>query len=287
MKNQTIMMKAKLFLLSLATVVATSVQAQVKTPRPSPNAEIEQEIGLTEIEVEYSRPSAKGREIFGGLVPYETMWRTGANAATTIKFDDDMKVEGMEIKQGKYSLFTIPGKEKWTIVFNARDDINVWDYDESGEVLRFDVEPIELKDMVETFTINFNEIRDDAVTMELIWEYTKVPIKITTNTDQAVMASIEKTMAGPEARDMYLSARYYYQNDKDVKQALEWIQKASELDPDKYWVEKWHAEILAANGKYKEAITVATKSMELAEKGGNDQYVEVNKENIEKWKKKL
>lgn len=236
MKNQTIMMKAKLFLLSLATVVATSVQAQVKTPRPSPNAEIEQEIGLTEIEVEYSRPSAKGREIFGGLVPYETMWRTGANAATTIKFDDDMKVEGMEIKQGKYSLFTIPGKEKWTIVFNARDDINVWDYDESGEVLRFDVEPIELKDMVETFTINFNEIRDDAVTMELIWEYTKVPIKITTNTDQAVMASIEKTMAGPEARDMYLSARYYYQNDKDVKQALEWIQKASELDPDKYWV---------------------------------------------------
>lgn len=273
----------------LAVVFAASLfvaNAQVKTPRPSPNAEVEQELGLTEIEVKYSRPSVKGRTIFGDLVPYGEMWRTGANSPTIVDFDDKVMVEGKAIEKGKYAMFTIPGKDNWTVVFNSNTKKNAWEYDESTEVARFDVKPTALSNNVESFSIGFANLRDASCSMYLAWEKTQVSFKIEVNTDEAVMTSIEKTMAGPEAYDKYLAARYYFENNKDLKKALTWVTEACDAMPDKYWMLKWKAEIQAANGMKKEAIATAEKSKALAAEAKNDSYVKMNDENIAKWKQK-
>ena len=273
----------------LAVVFAAGLfvaNAQVKTPRPSPNAEVEQELGLTEVEVKYSRPSVKGRTIFGDLVPYGTMWRTGANSPTIVDFDDKVMVEGNEIEKGKYAMFTIPGKDKWTVIFNSNTKKNAWEYDESTEAARFEVTPSKLAQPVESFTIGFDNLRDASCSMYMAWENTKVSFNIEVNTDEAVMATIEKTMAGPEAYDKYLAARYYYENDKDLKKALTWVTEACDAMPDKYWMLKWKAEIQAANGLTKEAIATAEKSKTLAAEAYKQGYVKMNEENIAKWKKK-
>ncbi len=274
-----------LFILSGA-LFATTINAQVKTPMPSPTAEIEQKIGLSEIEIEYSRPGVKGRTIFGDLVPYGDMWRTGANGPTIVEFDDETMVEGNKVEKGKYAMFTIPGEEMWTIIFNSNTKNNVWNYDESTETARFEVKSVKTESKKETFTIEFDEITDASATLNLVWENTRVPIKLTLNTEEAVMASIDKALAGPDAGSYYQAARYYYQNDKDLKKSLEWITKACDMDPDKYWMLKWKAEIQAANDMKKEAIATATKSKELAAKAENKDYVKLNEDNIAKWSKK-
>jgi len=284
MKNR-IMKKLGLFILS-GVLFAATTNAQVKTPMPSPTAEIEQKIGLSEIEIEYSRPGVKGRTIFGDLVPFGEMWRTGANGPCVIDFDDETMVEGNKIAKGKYAMFTIPGEDMWTIVLNSNTKKNAWEYDESTEAARFEVKPVKIPSKKETFTIEFDEITDASATLNLVWENTRVPIKLTLNTDEAVMASIKDALAGPSAGSYYQAARYYYQNKKDLKMSLDWITKACNMDPDKYWMLKWKAEIQFANGLKKEAIATATKSKELAAKAENKDYVKLNEDNIAKWSKK-
>lgn len=279
------MKKIGLFVLASTMMVGAAI-AQVKTPAPSPKAEVEQALGLTEIEIEYSRPSMKGRTIFGDLVPYDKLWRTGANAPTVVKFDDDVTIEGNKVEEGKYALFTIPGKDKWTVILNSNTKNNVYNYDNSTEVAKFDVTPSKMADTKETFTIGFDNLRDNECTMYLAWENTRVSMKISVNTDEAVMASIKKEMAGPSAGSYYQAARYYHENGKDKKEALNWINKANELDPGKYWMMKWKAEIQASNGLTKEAIATAKEAKALAEKAGNQEYVKINEENIAKWSKK-
>ena len=160
---------------------ATPLFAQTKTPAPaaSPACTLKQRVGLTDIEIDYSRPGVKGRVIFGGLVPFDKVWRTGANEATRITFSTPVKFNGEEVPAGTYALFTIPGKNEWTIILNkTAKQWGAFHYDDKADLLRVKSTPAELAEPVETFTIDINDIRDDSATLNLIWDKTRVPVKL-------------------------------------------------------------------------------------------------------------
>ena len=177
---------------------------------------------MTDITVTYSRPGVKDRQIFGGLLPYGELWRTGANAATKIEFKDDITLDGHPVKAGTYALFTIPGKEEWTIILNSNYDQNgTSEYKESEDILRFNVKPKQLNDKVESFTIDINNLRNSTATLDLKWENTLVSIKMDLGTDQKVMAEIKRAMdPSSEAGKYYTAANYYYSNGKDLNRRL-------------------------------------------------------------------
>jgi hypothetical protein len=266
----------------LVGLMMTAGAQNVLTPRPSPNAEIEQDIGLTTFKVMYSRPGAKDRAIFGGLVQYDKVWRTGANASTQIEFDRDIKLGGKDVKAGSYSIMTIPSEAEWTFILSSDMGVSEQTYDQDKDVIRIMVKPEKYSEKVETFTINFTDIRDASANLQLLWENTSVKIPIEVNTKQQVMAGIEKAMTGTSSRDYYLAARYYYDNDEDVNKALTWINMAVEKDGDdpKFWVIHYQAKILAKAGKTKEAIKAAERSKELAVKAEYEAYVKRNDELI-------
>ncbi len=276
-----------LIALTVMALWAWSAQAQINTPAPSPSCKLQQTVGLTEVTVEYSRPGVKGRTIFAedGLVPFGKMWRTGANRNTVITFSDDVKVEGNDLKAGSYALYTIPGADAWTIIFYT--DTNNWglpqEWDTSKEAARFVVRPVE-HCFTETFTINIDKLRNESAEIQLIWERTLVPIKLEVDVDSKVMADIKRVMGGPTRSDYYAAARYYYEADKDLEQALEWVRKANELDP-RYWQYRLEAQILAKMRRYDEAIQAAKKSLELAKEAGNEDYVRMNQKDIDEWSK--
>ena len=272
--------------IALIGVTISSGYAQVKTPRPSPNWEIEQEVGLTEVEVKYSRPGMKGRSIFGELVAYDKMWRTGANEATSIKIKDTLMFAGNKVAPGKYSLLTIPGETEWTIILNTDAKTSVNSYKQEKDAARFTVKSQKYTETIETFTIDFSNLTDNSADMRILWENTLVLIPIEAQTDAAVMKSIEKTLAGASSRDYYSSARYYFENDKDIKKAVEWINKAVAMDSadPKFWVLYWQAEILKKSGDKKGAIAAATKSKELAAAAKYDEYVKKNDDLIKSMK---
>ena len=199
----------------LAVVLANFVvEAQVKTPQSSPLAKVEQVVGLTTVQVEYSRPSAKGRTVYGDLVPFGKMWRTGANANTTISFSEDVKVAGKDLKKGKYALFTTPKADSWDVVFYT--DTNNWGlpekWDDAKVALKVTIKPETLNKSVESFSIFLNNLTNDTGVIELSWERTMVTIPFTVPTQEMAMKSIEKALAGPSAADYFSSAQYYYQS---------------------------------------------------------------------------
>jgi hypothetical protein len=263
--------------------LAFSVQAQVKTPAPSPMSKVSQMVGLTEIEVEYSRPGMKGRTIFGadGLVPYGQMWRTGANASTKITFSDDVTIMGNELAAGTYALYTIPNKDEWAVIFYK--DLSLWgvprEYKQEDEALKVMVKPQTINHEVETFLINIGEVGNSKAHLELIWDNTLVAIPVMVATDEMVESSIKKTLNGPSHSDYYRAARYYYDEEKDMLQAHAWIIKANEIQPA-YWQLYLQAEIAKELKQYENAIAAAEKSIELAKKEGADSYVKNNEKLI-------
>ncbi|MCS6930374.1 MAG: DUF2911 domain-containing protein [Saprospiraceae bacterium] len=269
----------------------TSVSAQIRVPQPSPLCNLSQTVGLVKIDVEYSRPSARGRKIFGGLVPFGEMWRTGANAATKITFADEVKVNYVNLPKGSYALYTIPGEKEWTIIFYKNTSFwgvpDAKSFKEEDVAARFNVPVKTVAEKVETFTINISNLTNSSADLELVWENTKVVIPIQVDTDSKVMADIKATMAGPKASDYYAAARYYYEENKDMEQALEWVNKNIEMAGEKFWVLRLKANILAKLGRYQEAIAVANRSTELAKADGNTEYPRLNEESIAEWKKKL
>jgi Protein of unknown function (DUF2911) len=283
-------MKKVLLLSTLLVAFLATANAQIKTPQPSPTCKLTQEVGLIKVDVEYSRPSAKGRKIFGDLVPFGQMWRTGANASTKVTFSDDAFVGGIAIKKGTYALYTMPGDKEWSIVFYK--NTSFWGTPEPGEfkeedvAAKFSASVLPLRDLVESFTLNFNNLRNNGGDLELSWEYTKVIIPITSDTDGKVMAAIKSTMEGPAAGDYYASARYYFEEKKDMAQALAWVDKSLEKGGDKFWILRLKANILAELGRYKDAIMVAEKSTDLAKKEGNADYPRMNEKSIMEWSKK-
>lgn len=273
------MEKIKILALALATTVAFGATAQIKAPKPSPLCEIEATVGLTEIEVEYSRPGKKNREIFGKLVPYGKIWRTGANASTKFKTDKDITINGKELKKGKYALYTIPGESEWTIIFHNNTSYwGVGDYKETEDALRVTAKPITIKETIETFTIEFGHFTNSGAKMMIMWDNTLVSVDIDTKLDEQMEAQIKDVLlGGPSANDYAAGAHYYMEKGENLDQALTWINKAIEKRPDAFWLIHSKAELLAKMGKKKEAIAAANKSIEIAKKSENGDYGYIKK----------
>jgi len=284
-------MKKLFFLTALLSLLASAPAiAQIKTPAPSPTCKVSQEFGLVTADLEYSRPSAKGRKVFGELVPFGEMWRVGANASTKIKFSDDATIGGTKLKAGTYAIYATPGEKEWSVIFYK--NTSFWgtpgkDFKEEDVAARFSVPAQSLSSKVETFTIEIANLRNDGADLEVMWENTKVVIPIKMDTDSKVMADIQSTMAGPKPGDYYAAARYYYEEKKDMKQALEWVNASLEKGGDKFWILRLKANIQAELKMYKDAIATAAKSTELAKADGNTDYPRMNDESIADWKKKM
>jgi hypothetical protein len=261
-------------LISLATF------AQIKVPAPSTTQTIRQDFGLTAIELTYSRPNIKGRKIFGDLVPYGKMWRTGANAATRIKFGDDVTVGGQAVKAGEYALYTIPNANEWEIILNKGiTNGGLSGYKGEEDVIRFKVKPIAASMPVETFTMQFGNIKSSTVDLNIMWDKTVVAIPVTTDVDTKVMGQINDMMH-KDNRPYYQSALYYAENGKDLNQAITWFDKAIEQNPKAYWMYHQKANALVKMGKKDQAKQVAQKSMDLAKEQNNDDYVTLNEKLI-------
>lgn len=271
----------------LGVFAFASINAQqVKTPKPSPYSTMSQAVGLNEVKVTYSRPGMKGRTIYGDLVPYGKLWRTGANMATTIEVNGTFMINGNKLEKGIYSLFTIPGENEWEVILNKNEKAFTSDYKQEEDVFRFKTTPAKISDKVETFTLLFSNVKDGSADLDILWENTKVTLNFTVDVDKMVMDQIDKTMKGVSARDLYLSASYYYDNNKDINKAVEWINKSVEMDGDKpkFWVVHLQAKILAKSGDKKGAIKAAEKSKELSIEAKYDSYVKKNDDLIQSLK---
>ncbi len=273
------------------TIVLTSLNgiAQVKTPAPSPKSTVEQMVGLTEVTVEYSRPSKKGRTIFGDLVPFGKLWRTGANKNSIVTFSDDVVIKGQTLKKGSYAIFTTPKVDMWEVVFYA--DTENWgtpeNWNEKNVALSTNVDAQMLGNAVETFTIGINNIDNNSATLELSWDKTLVAVKFEVPTHKTAMASIEKVLAGPTSGDYFSSAQYFYQSNGDLNKALEYVNKAIDLNKDKpFWYTRQKSLIQAKLGDKKGAIETAKISLAAATAAKNDDYVKMNNDSIAEWSKK-
>ncbi len=290
-------MNTKALLLTLVCgsglVLAASAQApKVDFPAASPACTLKQRVGLTDFEIVYSRPGMKGRTIFGGIVPYGQVWRTGANQATKITFNTPVKFEGTEIPAGTYALFTIPGEEEWTVILNTNSaQWGAYQYNAKADVVRFKVTPVMLRDTtIETFTIEFNHIRDESAVLNLVWDKTVVPIHLEVDVTSKVVAQIEAAMASPDKKDAGLyfqAATFYYNHGLDLKKALAWVNAGLEGQP-RIAFELFHlkAQILAKQGDKEGAIAAAKQSSELAVKaeGPGSSFVKMNDDIISSLK---
>lgn len=266
-------------------LMTMNMDAQVKTPAPSPFQKVEQAVGLTKVTIEYSRPSIKGRTIFGDLVPFDKIWRTGANSACKITFGDKVSIGGQELGKGAYAVLTKPGKTSWDVMFYKFDGAGFGGYVEKEPDVTVTADAQKTGMTIESFTVNIHHLRNESANLFMGWENTMVSVPIELGTDEAVMASIEKTMAGPSANDYSGAAGYYLSAGKDLDKALKWINKSLDMNPDRFWIVRTKSLIQAKMGDYKGAMASAEKSMELATKAENMDYVKMNKESIEKWSK--
>ncbi|MEO8760098.1 MAG: DUF2911 domain-containing protein [Bacteroidia bacterium] len=251
---------------------------QLKVPAPSPNQTVKQNFALGEVSFDYSRPGVKGRVIFGDVVPFGKIWRTGANATTKITFTDDVKLEGNDVKAGTYGLYTIPNKDSWDIMLYKDLTLggNVADYKQENEVLRFKVKPTVLANKIESFTINLADVMPTSATIELLWENTRVPIMVTADIDAKVMKNIDASV-GSDNRPYFQAAGYYYDNNKDLKQANIWVTKALEQNPKAFYMMLLKAKI---EYKLKDKVAgkaSAEKTITLATEAKNDDYVAMAK----------
>ncbi|MCH1485262.1 MAG: DUF2911 domain-containing protein [Flavobacteriaceae bacterium] len=279
--------------------------SQIKTPRVSPASEIEQMVGLTEIEVEYSRPSKRGRDIFGNVVPFGKIWRTGADNCTTISFSTDVvfnsntSIDGVKIsktkiiKAGKYSIFSIPNEESWDVILYS--DTDLWgvprDWDENKIVFKsnYQINKSANSSVKEMFTISFDNVTNNDVDMMFSWDDISVTVNIVVPTRRIVSDNIKKVMGGsPSPSDYYSAAVYYKQENINMDTALKWINKAIDLfENPRFYQLRQQSLIMAANKKYSDAIAVAKESLRLSIEADNKDYVKMNKESISEWTNKL
>lgn len=267
--------------IALAFLVSSTAFAQIKTPSASPSATISQAVGLSNVTIEYARPAVKGRLIFGDLVPYGKVWRTGANKITSIKLDNDLYVNGALLKAGSYGLYTIPRESSWTIIFN-RDDKQwgAYGYDINKDVIRFEVQPIQLEHLVQYLTIEFDDFTSTSANISIKWENTNVKFSIEDKVQDKILAEIKEKTAKADVTNATLSsaADYYYQNNINLPQALEWASKVIEKDK-KYWTYQLVARIATKLNRCDIALPNAELSMKLAKDAGDDAYIKLN-ENV-------
>lgn len=280
----------KKILIALAFMIAPLLaEAQLKTPQASPKATVFQTVGLTDVEIVYSRPAARGRAVFGNLVPFGKIWRTGANENTTISFSEDISIDGKTLPKGKYALYTIPKIESWEVIFysttNNWGNPEVWN--EANVALRTTVKEESLVKPVESFTIGINNLSADSATLDMAWENSSVSMKFDVPTQKVTLANIEKVLAGPTSADYFSAAQYLYQSNGDNAKALNYIDKALDLSSEKpYWYTRLKSLIQARAGDKKGAIETAAISLAAAEAAKNQDYVKMNRDSISEWSKK-
>ncbi|MDB6093814.1 MAG: hypothetical protein JWM32_1376 [Verrucomicrobia bacterium] len=278
---------SRLLMLVLAgSVLSTGLLAQTPPaplafPAASPSATLKQRVGLTDIEVDYSRPSVKGRVIFGGLEAYGKVWRTGANTATKITFSTPVKFGGADVPAGSYALYSIPGETEWTVILNkVVGQWGAYSYDQKNDLVRVTAKPVKLVQPIETFTIEFNELRNESAQFELVWEKTLVPVKIEVDLVGQLVPQIESVMSSSAAKKPYASAAmFYYEQNLDLKKAVEWMDAALKANPDAFYLVYRKALILEKMGDKAGAIATAEASLAAAKKDSSpakDEYVRLN-----------
>ena len=271
--------KFNAFLFAFLLVGMTAMAQQIQMPQASPSAKISQKVGLTDVVVDYSRPSTKGRKIFGELVPFGQVWRTGANGATVLTFSTEVSISGTKVPAGSYALYSIPGKSTWTMILSK--NTKLWGaigYDAKDDLLRFEASPSKTSRMYDSFEISFNKLTDNSADLSIKWEQTRVDFNIQTDVDPIVMADIKKQVIDAQSTNpalLYQAANYYFSSNKDANQAYTWIKQSTDSDP-KYWTLHLRAKIELSLGKKTEALESATKSKNLAIENKNPDYVALN-----------
>jgi hypothetical protein len=257
---------------------AAAQELRLKIPAASSGQRIEQDFGLGVISIKYYRPNTNGREIFNGMEPYGIVWRTGANNATVIKLTDTIQIEGQTLPSGSYSLFSIPGANEWTIIFNKNvDQWGAYSYDEKQDFLRFKVKPTKLNNKVETLTIQFADVHQDNCLLQILWENTGINLHLKTDVDNRIMANIQEAMKG-EKKPYYMSAIWCYNHNRNLDQALTWMQEANKTQPQAYNVKYWLAKLQLKAGDKSSAIISANEGLKLASAENNAEYIRLNKE---------
>lgn len=266
----------KILFTAIAALSLVISDAQLRTPAPSPSQTIKQDFGLSSVELSYSRPAMKGRKIFGDLVPFGKVWRTGANNATTLTFGEEVTIGGTKVPAGKYGLLTIPDKKSWTIIISKQTDVtSPAAYKQDQDVVRVEAKTMEMNSTMESFTIQFADVKPTSCELHIMWDKTAVALPISVDVEKKVMAQIDQLM-NKDNRPYFNAAMYYMENGKDLNQALSWFDKAVEINPSAFWIHHQRANCLAKLGKKAEAKTAAEKSKELAAAAKNDDYVKLN-----------
>jgi tetratricopeptide (TPR) repeat protein len=267
----------KIFLLAAASYIFFSTEAQqLTTPQPSPTANIKQNFALSSIEISYSRPGVKGRKVFGDLVPFGKVWRTGANNATTITFGEEVTIGGKKVAAGKYGLLTIPNASEWTIIISKQTEVtSPADYKQDQDVVRVSATAATMPFPIETFMIVIGDIKSNSCSIGMGWETTWVSFEVTADVESKVMAQIKNTMEG-DNKPYFNAALYYIDNGKDLNKAVEWLDKAYAATPDGFWILYQKARAQKMLGKKADALATSNKSIELAKKAKNDDYVSLN-----------
>ncbi|BAO56654.1 DUF2911 domain-containing protein [Nonlabens marinus] len=281
-------MKNRILLAALC-LISLGAYAQITPVQPSPSAKLMQTVGLTDVSVAYSRPAMRGREIFGELVPFNQVWRTGANANTIVTFTDSITLGGQKLKAGDYALYTKPGKDQWEVIFYSNTDN--WgtpaDWDDSLVAARVMATPVKMANASENFTIAINNLKTDGASLDMMWDKTMVSVPFNVPTDEKMLASINRIISGPTAADYFSAASFYLETGKDIKQAKEWIDMAAAKSPNAYWMWRTKSLIEAKMGDKNAAIESAKKSMALAAAAPNPDYVRLNKISLEEWGVKM
>jgi hypothetical protein len=279
----------KILFALLFTCTVSLSQAQLNLPNASTDQEFKQRIGFTEVEVKYSRPSARGRVIFGELVPFSELWRTGAHDATTIWFSDSVKINGVNIPADTFSLFSIPGKNEWTIILNKMPEMHgTSDYSQDKDQLRFKAKAEKSHRFYETFTIEINDFTKDGAYLYLLWENTQVKFLIQSYADQKVMMEIaERINVKKEEKPslFYQASLYYFNNNKNLDQAYEWVKVANSKTQDAAYLQL-QAKLEASQGRISEALATLTKSTELAKAKKLEPVLKANEKLIQDWSNK-
>ncbi|MDQ3535317.1 MAG: DUF2911 domain-containing protein [Bacteroidota bacterium] len=263
--------------------------AQITIPSTSPLASFSQKVGLSDVTIVYSRPSAKGRKIMGDIVPYGEIWRTGANASTKFKISEELTIEGKKLAPGEYALYTQPGQDEWTVIFNKNTQLSGSDgYSEKEDAIRFKVKTHKYPVHVETFTINISDVTLKGANVEILWENTMVKFNMESDVDTKVMSQINQFTANPEAslaNSYFTSASYLYETDKDLNKALEYVNKTLEYN-QAFWILHLKAKIQGKMKDYKNAISTAEASIAKAKEANNKDYIKLNEKAIAEWKNK-
>ncbi len=277
MNSPRLLLASLVFAVAGPLAGAQTAAPQLAFPPASPKAVVKQTVGLTDIEVAYQRPAMKGRTIFGGLVPYDKIWRTGADTATKITFSTPVKLNGTALSAGTYELFTIPGKSEWTVVIHQnKSQWGSYAYDAKNDVARVKAAPVALPNAIESFSIGFADLKPAAATLYFAWEKTRVPVKIEVDLVGQMVPQIEAAMAasGTEKKPYFAAAMFYYENNLDLKKALAWLDAGLAEQPKAYWMIYRKGLVLAKAGDKAGAAAAAKKSLEVVAAEGKGELLE-------------